>query len=312
MPIKPKLTFADQINYMKNIKGIAFNHITETDAQSYLERNNYYFRIKSYAKNYAKDSNDKYQFLDFAYLKELSRLDADLRRVVLQISIDLEHYAKVKLIEDASKNPHEDGYTTIADFLSKYTTIKDRIIRDANSSTSYCSPMIQKYHADLAIWNIVEILTFHEFHKLYDFYYQKHNGKKEVLSSFLYSIRLMRNATAHNNCLLHTITKPLAQVTITSPLANEVYRILKITGYANKAKRDNIKKLYLSNRIVHDLLSVIYAAHKFLPSGSRRTQHFANLKEAFYNNKRKRIRFFRKNVRLYNTFKFIKTVIDTY
>lgn len=51
---KRKLSIDEQIDYMKNKSGIKFNIVSEQEAKEFLKNNNYYFKIKSYAKNYEK------------------------------------------------------------------------------------------------------------------------------------------------------------------------------------------------------------------------------------------------------------------
>ena len=48
---KIKLSIKNQIIHMKEEKGIKFNIINEEEAKEFLKNNNYYFKIKSYAKN---------------------------------------------------------------------------------------------------------------------------------------------------------------------------------------------------------------------------------------------------------------------
>lgn len=40
---KEKLTIEEQIEHMKNSKGILFNIIDEVEAKEFLEKNNYFF-----------------------------------------------------------------------------------------------------------------------------------------------------------------------------------------------------------------------------------------------------------------------------
>ena len=51
---KKKLSLNEQIEYMKNTSGIKFNIVDEEAAKDFLKNNSYYFKIKSYAKNYEK------------------------------------------------------------------------------------------------------------------------------------------------------------------------------------------------------------------------------------------------------------------
>lgn len=54
---------------------------SEEDAKKFLQYNNYYFKLKSYARNYNMNSQTKKYFnLDFAYLVELSKLDMYIRK----------------------------------------------------------------------------------------------------------------------------------------------------------------------------------------------------------------------------------------
>jgi hypothetical protein len=68
---KPKLTIDEQIEHMKS-KGIQFHLVNESAAKNFLLKNNYYFKIKSYTKNYdtytSTDKKGQYINLEFAYL----------------------------------------------------------------------------------------------------------------------------------------------------------------------------------------------------------------------------------------------------
>lgn len=94
---KQKLTVEGQVQDMKE-KDIKFEICSEEDAKKFLQYNNYYFKIKSYARNYNMNSQTKKYFnLDFAYLVELSKLDMYIRKIILEI-IFLETNKSKKLI----------------------------------------------------------------------------------------------------------------------------------------------------------------------------------------------------------------------
>ena len=88
MPQKPMLSVQDLIVHSKE-KGIQFNSISETEAQDYLARNNNYFKLASYRKNYPKFTDGpkqgQYENLDFAYLIELARIDVEVRHILLKL-----------------------------------------------------------------------------------------------------------------------------------------------------------------------------------------------------------------------------------
>lgn len=115
---KQKLTVEGQVQDMKE-KDIKFEICSEEDAKKFLQYNNYYFKLKSYARNYNMNSQTKKYFnLDFAYLVELSKLDMYIRKIILELSLDVEHYLKVRLMKDLSDNSEEDGYNIVTVFFA--------------------------------------------------------------------------------------------------------------------------------------------------------------------------------------------------
>lgn len=122
---KLKLTVEEQIQNIVD-KNIQFDLYSKEDAKKFLKYNNYYFKLKSYAKNYnINQQTKKYYNLDFAYLVELSKLDMYIRKIILE---------------------------------------------------------------------------------LYELYYQTYPSFN--YSDYLKSIKFIRNAAAHNNCILSTLRKP--------------------------------------------------------------------------------------------------------
>lgn len=114
-PLPPKLSIPQQIENMKK-KGISFSIITEADARRFLSEHNYYYKLKAYAHNFDKykdpAKNGQYINLDFAHLKDLSTIDAHLRKIILTMCIDLEHFLKVKMLNHCCM-VDEDGYEII-------------------------------------------------------------------------------------------------------------------------------------------------------------------------------------------------------
>lgn len=117
---KPMLPVAGLIGHMQE-KNITFNVMTLEAAQNYLDKNNNYFKLTSYRKNYSKFNSGirkgQYENLDFAFLIELARIDVLLRKAILGMCLDIEHFLKVKLIKGVEDEPEEDGYTIVECFL---------------------------------------------------------------------------------------------------------------------------------------------------------------------------------------------------
>ncbi len=94
--MKPKLSIDEQIKHMKS-KGILFYIMSEYSAKEFITDNTNYFKIKAYAKNYPKNTDDKYVNLEFAALHELSVLDMHLRRIILSLTLNIEHAVRTNL-----------------------------------------------------------------------------------------------------------------------------------------------------------------------------------------------------------------------
>ena len=91
-PFIPCLSPHEQIQHLLS-KGVKFHLISQQDAEQYLIKNNNYFKLRAYRKNYDKYvggiHDGKYINLDFAMLKDLAILDMRLRYTLLQLTLDV-------------------------------------------------------------------------------------------------------------------------------------------------------------------------------------------------------------------------------
>lgn len=253
---KRKLTVEEQIQDMAD-KNIRFELYSKENAKKFLKYNNYYFKLKSYARNYNKDPRTKkYYNLDFAYLVELSKLDMYIRKIILELSLDVEHYLKVRLMNDLSDNPKEDGYKIVKLFF-EYHPNAEADIRSKADKYSFCSNLAEKHLNEdkepkkLAVWNIVELISFGNFMELYELYYQTYPSFN--YSDYLKSIKFIRNAAAHNNCILSTLKNPnsLKKFSKTKKLANTLGMI---TEFQKLDGRDAMMK----NPVIHDFVALLF------------------------------------------------------
>ena len=98
-----------------------------------------------------------------------------IRKIILELVLDTEHYLKVRLMNDLSNNPHEDGYNIVKLFLKYHPNAKNDIQSKAGKY-SFCSNLAENHLNEfkepqkLALWNIVELLSFGNFMELYELY----------------------------------------------------------------------------------------------------------------------------------------------
>ena len=275
MTNKPKLNIKEQIAFLKN-QGVTFHHFTEAEAEIFLRKSNYFFKIKAFAKNYDKDENGKYKNLDFAYLRELSIIDTSLRDIILELCLTYEHLLKVHINAHCSENPNEDGYSIVEQFLQKYTKPKSLQSYEIEKSNIYQKDLIKKHYmkndetyiSDFALWNFVEILSFGEFMQFYDFYFKKYDNS--VKSGFIEPIRRLRNAAAHNCCILHILKdNPNISFKKNKRLKTKI-RQMCILGTSNKLEQ-------LNHPLIHDFICLLFAIKELCPP-----KMFKKLKEKIF------------------------------
>lgn len=294
---------------MRDEKGIKFNIVNESEAQEFLKYNNYYFKLKAFAKNYPKytqtSSNKKNQYinLEFAYLKELSTLDALFRKIVIQMVLDVEHFLKVQLISDFSENPNEDGYTIINNYLTK---IKPQLLSEiiSKSQNSYCHGLIDKYQSDFAIWNIIEVISFGDFIDLYEYYYSFYENKYKVKGK-LWPIKWLRNAAAHNNCLINSLLPPYSREI--TPHQAVMNTISKIKNMPKKTRESKMK-----NPVIHDFVVLLDVYCSIIKSEKTLQYGLGDLNNFFYKRCLLHKDYFDNNDTIKSSYNFIVKVLDFY
>lgn len=262
---KPKLSAEQLVAKMKNEKGITFEHMSEEDAVDFLKRKNNYYRLAAYRKNYDKRLNGEnkgtYIGLDFAYLVDLSIIDMYLRNMIFQMCLDVEHDLKVQLLNDITANPDEDGYDIIISFISDNEFLKEEIYKKRFST--YVGDLINKFftfethknanNKDIIddvdircpIWAFVEIISFGTFINLYDYYYDLN---APVQKQLLNPIKSLRNACAHNNCIINNLRRGTTRPT------------RKVSQFVSSIPdiRSDARRKYLSSQPIFEFCSLLF------------------------------------------------------
>lgn len=199
-----KLTVPEIISYCKETLGITFNIKSEEEAAVFLAKHNYFFRLKQYADFGKKTKSGKFTNVDFGQMVELSTVDMFLRKLILKMTLDFEHYLKVKIINDSQENPADDGYAVVENFLETHNRVRHLIENLNNSTNFYNRQVFDKYKEKTSVWSIVEMLGFSDFIDFYAHYYQYFHLKCEYTPHFD-SVRRLRNAAAHNTCMISNL-----------------------------------------------------------------------------------------------------------
>ena len=268
--LKPMLKISDMVEHLKE-KNIKFEKCSEIDTQTYLKENNNYFNIIVYKNNFVKyqcgDLKDKYIDLDFAYLKDLSILDYRIRLILFKMIIGIEHYLKIRILNTIEYIENEDGYKIINAYLEKdYNDenspkrVHDSIMKKTTSE--YYQKIFSKYDLDgdkkledIPVWEFLEIITFGELINFFDFFTKEYKLDDNKYVFILREINKLRNAVAHNSCVLSDLDKKDNNYG-SDKLVNDFLIDCDIGKGArkNKLKNSRIKQitytLYLFNIIV--------------------------------------------------------------
>lgn len=222
--MKKLLSIDELIEHMKN-KGITFNEVSESDAKIFLQENNYYMKLAAYRANYEKcptgKRKGKYKKLDFGYLKELSTIDMYLRYIIMDMCLDIEHAIKVKLISNITNNPLEDGYDIVRKFIAKY-------------------------YPYFPAWVFVELISFGDLLYFCSFYEETY-GEKIVNNTLMNTVRDMRNAAAHSNCILNKMTE---RIDSTKQVNSDVANFIKRISAISKTSRVNNLNYKFTNNFI--------------------------------------------------------------
>lgn len=290
-------TSDELITHMK-IKGIKFDIVKEEEAKQFLQNNNYYMKLASYRANYDKRRIDgTYINLDFAYLQELSTIDMHLRYLILQMCLDIEHALKTRLLKDIEDNSEEDGYDIIRRFVTKYERSYQNIQK--HKSSEYCRELIEKYYPYFPAWVFVELISFGNMVKLYEYYIDRYPGRFRD-SELLYSIRDLRNATAHSNCLINKLQKGTNK-----PSVKIVRFVSGIDGIGTAMRTSK-----LSNKFLYDFVSLLYVYNKFINVDVVKKKRFKQVQEFINVRAVKNKDYFDKNNCIKTAYIFVKKIVD--
>ncbi|MCI6830514.1 MAG: Abi family protein [Clostridiales bacterium] len=309
---KPMLSVDEQIKRLMN-NGIQFEKISIEGAKRYLSNNNNYFKLTSYRKNFIKDQcgrrAGKYIDLDFAYLKDLAIIDMRLRYLLLEMALDIEHYAKLKLLHEI-ENSTEDGYQIVADYMESlkptdpeepdhYKQLCHELSR--NRGNPYCGNMIKKYDGNYPVWVFIEVIPFGRFAYFYQFCAERLGNKHMHNESYLLlDIRMLRNACAHNNCILNDLIP-----TELEKKAN--LRVLSKLSEAGITK--DVRKRKMSNIRVRQITTLLYLHSEIVTSEG---VHKAVAKKLHEMTRRmiEHNEYYKNNDTVRTTMEFFKKVVD--
>ncbi len=205
------------------------------------------------------------------HLRALSSLDRRFRECLLPIMLDIEHFARVQVLDECEKRG-EDGYQIVRDYAA-YLNHKRRNhlegglrARGAEGDTHdmYSGDLLAKHigeneHLDrMPVWVFLETIEFRAFCDFYLFCAARWEDKTmEQQHYVLKSVRALRNACAHNSCILNGVGGSSAEKDVK---ANE---LVTNSLNAHGMGRTKSRRAKLSNLRIVQMAATLYADSLF-------------------------------------------------
>ena len=312
--LKPKTTIDEMIKLLES-KNIKFVLMSKSEARDYLIKNNNYYNITSYKKNFVKYqmgvNKGKYLNLDFAYLKDLGIIDFRLRTILFKKINSIEHYLKLRILKYIELINEENGYDTVNEFLNDdyqnlqkiHNSIKRKI-----SSIEYKN-ICDKYLKDdklsnIPIWEFLEIITFGELINFYEFFIKKYHISGDIKYIYiLREIKKLRNAVAHNDNILDDLNCQKEYINIEKTIIDYLENIFQ-------NKRYRISKL--SNNRVRQLTYTLYMFNEIVTSDGIKYDVKRKLKKFFYKRIPMNKEYYKDNELLKSVYEYFDKLIKFY
>lgn len=316
---KPKKLVKQLVQEMKNERGITFKYIDESVAIDYLSNTNNYLRTASYRKNYQKYLNGskrgRYLELDFSYLIELSVLDMHYRFLIQKMCSDIEHSICVQLIHDIENDSTTDGYDLVSNFLTEYPNEIKKI--QSTIASPHTGNLLRKYfeietldrngreyhkivgYDDCPVWVLMELLSFGSIINFYLDYYNS-RGISHIPREILNLVRSLRNAAAHNNCILSDLN---AGTTVAPQIIIEFVKCIDGITKSNRRKK-------LSSRTVLEFVALIYVYDEVV-TGKVRRHRLEELDLLVNGRMKEKSGFFKENDLITSTYRFIQHIVNS-
>lgn len=243
-----KLKARELIEHLETNKGVKFTIISKSNAIKFIERNNYYYKVAAFRKNFSKNSDNKYIHLEFAHLIDLSTIDMHIREVLLNISVNVEHFIKTELSRLLNNNAKEDGYSIVKEFETQYPDYFQFTINKFKSSR-YQKDMYIKRKNDIPYWVLLEHMDYGcllKFVRLYYLKYKPASLKKAV--DLGDNARHIRNACAHNNVFIINIFSDDNKLKNVTSAVTTVAQNLDILKHKNYKKINDILSLFILSK----------------------------------------------------------------
>lgn len=277
---KPLLAIAQQIEHLKS-KGVAFELCSEQEAADYLSNHSYFFKIMAYRTLFERHvgglRDGQYVGLDFGHLRMLASVDRLLRYTLLPMTLDVEHFARTKLMRELATHGSEDGYAIVRDYVAclNHDNRRRRVGEmRALEADLYTGDLVRKYFVNgtfdhMPVWVFLELVSFGTFIDFYLFCAKRWGNRSMVHEHYrLRQVKSCRNAAAHSSNVINGFVGGGAATKMDSEVGAAIAR-------AGISRR--VRAARMSNQRLQQIATLLYIHSKIVPEGMSRTRSRAEL-----------------------------------
>jgi len=157
------------------------------------------------------------------------------------------------------------------------------------------------------------VLSFGDFIKLFELYYELYpQNKSKTINNLLWPLKFIRNASAHNNCLLNTLRKPYTHTHLFNSKKNIIEPnkelVSLLTKVPNISKTTRKKKI--ANPIIHDFIATLFLFNEVCSSSILKEKQFCILQDLINVRFVKHSDYFIRDNIFTSNYEFTKKVVD--
>ena len=302
----------DQIAQMINL-GISFNHITKDSAERIMKREYAYNKLMEYSSLFdiytSTDKAGRFVSLDFSYFYDIACIDSEVRKIIMVMCLDVEQALKTIIISDINK--YEWNSSIVSDFVATDSEFIQNAYSEDNVNVLSQNGLKVKNVGETDLNTFLEIVSFGTLQRFVKYVYDKKSSDLcessiRAIEPFLDSIRILRNAAAHNNAVLCRISE-VASEKLTLCKNNIIVRaFLGSKGIKHRNLDTN-----LSRTVISDMCSLIHSYCKIRPSLNAEStlEHILSFMKGRCLEHRE---FYDKNTRLCSVYQFMLNTVEIY
>ena len=148
----------------------------------------------------------------------------------------------------------------------------------------------------------VELISFGDLAYLVDFYSVLYN-EPIISNKFMNTVRDIRNASAHSNCLINKLFEELPATQ--QPDAEITEYVKRVKNIPSLTRAKNLKY-----RVVYDFVTLLFVYNEIVPEGVAKRQRHKEIQELVNVRMEKHREYFTSNNKITGTYNFVKKVVD--